>query len=70
MIDVDNTKPEDYHHDQEPDYDDYADVSDCCGARIYDDTDICSDCHEHCGIEGEDEESPQDMNNRLRSMGF
>ncbi len=70
MIDVDNTKPEDYHHDQEPDYDDYDYVSDCCGARIYDDTDICSDCHEHCGIEGEDEESPQDMNNRLRSMGF
>jgi len=68
MIDVDNTKPEDYHHDQEPDYDDYADVSDCCGARIT--GGICSDCHEHCGIEGEDEESPQDMNNRLRSMGF
>jgi len=24
MIDVDNTQPEDYQHDQEPDFDDYA----------------------------------------------
>lgn len=22
--------------------------SECCGAKIYDDTDICSDCLEHC----------------------
>jgi len=26
-----------------------APVSDCCGAEIYDDTDICSECKEHCG---------------------
>ncbi len=24
-------------------------VSDCCGATIYDDSDICSCCKEHCG---------------------
>jgi hypothetical protein len=23
-------------------------VSNCCGASIYSDTDICSDCKEHC----------------------
>ena len=23
-------------------------LSDCCGARIYDESDICSDCKEHC----------------------
>ena len=22
--------------------------SECCGAIVYDDTDICSDCLEHC----------------------
>ena len=22
--------------------------SECCGAKVYDDTDICSDCKEHC----------------------
>jgi len=29
-------------------------LSDCCGARIYPDTDICSDCKEHCEPEQED----------------
>ena len=24
-------------------------LSNCCGALIYDETDICSDCKEHCG---------------------
>ena len=24
-------------------------VSDCCGATIIEDTDICSECREHCG---------------------
>ena len=23
-------------------------VSDCCGASIYPETDVCSDCKEHC----------------------
>ena len=26
----------------------YNMVSNCCGASVYDDTDICSDCKEHC----------------------
>jgi hypothetical protein len=39
---------------------------------IHDDTDICSECHEHCGIEEFDDldETPEEMNDRLRSMGF
>ena len=24
--------------------------SECCGAKVYDDTDICSECLEHCDI--------------------
>jgi len=30
-------------------------LSNCCGARMYDDSDICSDCKEHCGVEGEED---------------
>jgi hypothetical protein len=26
----------------------YSMVSDCCGAIMWDDTDICSKCKEHC----------------------
>ena len=26
----------------------YDMVSNCCGAVLYDDTDVCSDCKEHC----------------------
>jgi len=39
------------------DYEFYStNESDCCTALIYEDTDICSRCHEHCGIiENEDE---------------
>ena len=71
MIDVDNTQPEDYQHDQEPDYDDYAEVSDCCGAEIIR-GDLCSDCLEHCDVHEFDDldETPEQMNDRLRSMGF
>lgn len=30
-------------------------ISDCCGALMYEDTDICSSCMEHCeGTEEED----------------
>ena len=25
-------------------------VSNCCGEPVYDETDICSDCEEHCDI--------------------
>lgn len=31
-------------------------VSNCCGALIYEDTDICSECLEHCDKFREDEE--------------
>ena len=27
-------------------------LSDCCGASIYPDTDICSECKEHCDVMG------------------
>ena len=30
------------------DYDFEDGLSDCCGAPIYPDTDICSECGEHC----------------------
>jgi hypothetical protein len=29
-------------------------LSECCGALIYTDTDICSECREHCGDACED----------------
>ena len=25
-------------------------TSNCCGAPVYDDSDICTDCKEHCGL--------------------
>jgi len=31
------------------------DVSDCCGATVYENTDICSDCKEHCSPKEWDE---------------
>lgn len=31
--------------------DDCEEVSDCCGADVYDDYDICSSCNDHCGRE-------------------
>ena len=27
-----------------------SNTSDCCGAPVYDDSDICSDCKEHCTV--------------------
>lgn len=27
----------------------YNKLSDCCGAAMYDDSDICPECKEHCG---------------------
>lgn len=29
-------------------------VSSCCGAKVYLDLSICTDCKEHCGIEQEE----------------
>jgi hypothetical protein len=53
------------------DYDDDVEVSDCCGAEIIY-TDICSDCKEHCGVQEWDENdlTPEQMNDELRSIGF
>ena len=31
--------------------DDIEEVSDCCGANVHDDHDICSSCNDHCGRE-------------------
>ena len=57
-----------YEQEQE----DYEELSDCCGATIYDDTDVCSECKEHCGVQewDDNEETPKQMNERLRSMGY
>ena len=30
-------------------------VSECCGAIVYDDTDICSKCLEHCDSYNDEE---------------
>jgi len=72
MINVDDTQPEDYQGDREPDMAEYCsdDISDCCSAMIYSDSDICSDCKEHCGIQGEDEETPEQTNEWLRQGGW
>lgn len=39
-------------------YDLYANdvVSGCCGAKVYENHDICTDCGEHCSSEPEDNE--------------
>ena len=31
--------------------DEVEEVSDCCGADVYEDYDICSNCNDHCGRE-------------------
>ena|SRR3990167_6557094 len=36
-------------------------VSNCCGAPVYSDTDICTDCKEHCEIEEEKMERMIDL---------
>jgi len=33
----------------------YQGESNCCGAGVYENTDICSDCKEHCEIIDEEE---------------
>ena len=38
-------------------------LSNCCGAPIYSERDICSDCKEHCGVE-----EPQP--DKAEGMGF
>lgn len=49
-------------------------VSNCCGAPCYRETDICSDCKEHCGVMIEcelceemfDEEEMSEKHNRCK----
>ncbi len=30
--------------------------SECCGAIVYDDYDLCSECLEHCGVWDDEED--------------
>ena len=39
-------------------------ISDCCGAPIYSDSDICSDCGEHC--EAIDPDTEEETNTEER----
>ena len=46
--------------------------SDCCGAIVYDDYDICSECLEHCDVwddEEEEDEEPSYLDSLL-TTGF
>jgi hypothetical protein len=39
-------------------YSDFIDgetLSNCCGAAVYTETDICTDCKEHCDVMTEEE---------------
>ena len=38
------------------------DRSECCGAIVYDDTDICTECLEHCDVWNEEEEENDQCN--------
>jgi hypothetical protein len=41
----------------------YSEIrSECCGAKVYDDTDICSLCLEHCDV-WEDKEEEEGLEN-------
>lgn len=31
-------------------------ISNCCGAPVYEETDICTECGEHCEVIEEDED--------------
>jgi hypothetical protein len=54
------------------DAEDREEFSDCCGAYIIPNTDICEDCKEHCEPRtwDDDEETPEQMNESLRSLGY
>ena len=41
--------------------------SECCGAIVYDDYDLCSECLEHCDVwdEDEDDEEPSYLDSLL-----
>jgi|SaaInl4_200m_RNA_FD_contig_121_56966_length_462_multi_5_in_0_out_0_2 hypothetical protein len=40
--------------------------SSCCGASVWSETDICSDCKEHCDLECEDDEKTNDTNLKFK----
>ena len=41
--------------------------SECCGAKVYDDTDICSLCLEHCDVweDKEEEEEKEEVSENV-----
>lgn len=49
--DPENLQPEDRESDEQILSDD---MSNCCGAPIYSNLGVCSECHEHCGIQKEE----------------
>ena len=63
MIDIDNTQPEDYHHDQEPDRSSYANISKEEYNAYMANPDNFSD-------EESTDETPEQMNNWLRKGGW
>ena len=49
-------------------------LSECCGAIVYDDYDLCSECLEHCDVwedidEDEEDEEPSYLDSLL-TTGF
>jgi hypothetical protein len=41
-------------------------VSNCCGMEVYCDTDICSDCKEHCLVVSYEEPENNDTNVKFK----
>jgi hypothetical protein len=40
-------------------------LSNCCSSSIYENTDICSDCKEHCGTWCEDCDESEHCKNKI-----
>lgn len=43
-------------------------LSNCCGAKAYGETDICSDCKEHCELETMEELMDDDSEEELENI--
>ena len=41
-------------------------VSNCCGVEVYCDTDICSDCKEHCIVVSYEEDNDNDTDLKFK----
>ena len=41
-------------------------VSECCGAIVYDDYDLCSECLEHCDVWDDEEEDEVEEDNNAQ----